>query len=80
MLIRRQNPQPDLSGNPFLPVLIFYLCGNFLQKKDWERKAEKAAQKFKIVISSQNLNFVNLKKKLFIINSYFIECFTTISR
>jgi molecular chaperone DnaK (HSP70) len=62
MLIRSRNPQPDLSGNPFLPVLIFYLCGNFLQKKDWERKAEKAAQKFKIVISSQNLNFVNLKK------------------
>jgi hypothetical protein len=31
--------QPDLSGNPF-----FFAAGKALAKKDWERKADKAAQ------------------------------------
>jgi hypothetical protein len=31
--------QPDLSGNPF------FAAGKALVKKDWERKAEKAALK-----------------------------------
>jgi len=37
------NPQPDLSGNPFLLVLKFYLTETVC-KKDWERKAEVAAK------------------------------------
>ena len=37
------NLQPDLSGNPFLLVFKFYLSESFC-KKDWERKADKAAQ------------------------------------
>jgi len=35
--------QPDLSGNPF------FAAGKALAKKDWERKAEIAAQKIKIL-------------------------------
>jgi hypothetical protein len=34
------NPQPDLSGNPFLLDLKFNLM-EIVGKKDWERKAEK---------------------------------------
>lgn len=37
------NLQPDLSGNPFLLAIKFYLTENVC-KKDWERKADKAAQ------------------------------------
>jgi len=39
--------QPDLSGNPFLPVqkVLFELKSS--GKKDWERKAEIAAIKNK---------------------------------
>jgi len=37
------NLQPDLSGNPFLLVHKLNLIEN-LSKKDWERKADKAAQ------------------------------------
>ena len=37
------NLQPDLSGNPFLLTAKFYLTENVC-KKDWERKAEIAAQ------------------------------------
>ena len=43
MLIRSWNPQPDLSGNPFLRVIRFNLTETVC-KKDWERKAEIAAQ------------------------------------
>ena len=38
-----RNLQPDLSGNPFLRVISFNLA-EIVCKKDWERKAEIAAQ------------------------------------
>ena len=37
------NLQPDLSENPFLRVLKFNLT-EIVCKKDWEWKADKAAQ------------------------------------
>ncbi len=46
------NPQPDLSGNPFLRVLKFSLM-EIVGKKDWEWKAEIAAQ-INILINPKN--------------------------
>ena len=41
ILIENRIPQPDLSGNPFLWL-------EKIGQKDWERKADKAAQIFKL--------------------------------
>lgn len=48
-----QNLQPDLNGNPFLRLLKFNLMENVC-KKDWEWKAEIAAQNIFITKLIQN--------------------------
>ena len=44
--------QPGLSGNPF-----FFVAGVALEKKDWERKTEIAAQKLNVFTSVEIIIF-----------------------